>query len=286
MPIEIKNLKYVYYAHTPFEYEALKNINLTFQDKSFTAIIGHTGSGKSTLVQHLNAILKPTDGEIRVNDYLITSKTKVDNIKSLRKLVGMVFQFPEYQLFEETVYKDIAFGPKNFGATDEELKPKILEILKLVGLDEKCLDVSPFDLSGGQRRRVAIAGILAMEPEILVLDEPTSGLDPQGAYEMMDLFKTLNEQGKTIIMVTHEMDYVLKYCNHAVVLRNGEVVIEDKPINIFRNKELLKDIHIEEPMVISFANKLTAKGLKLNYDNIKDVESLSNEIIKSKGGKK
>ncbi len=283
MPISFRNLYYTYYPKSPYEYTALKGINLTLEDKRFIAIVGHTGSGKSTLVQHINALLLPTEGEVEVNEYKITPNAKIKGLKLLRKHAGMVFQFPEYQLFEETVFKDIAFGPKNFGANEEELKPKIIEIMKMVGLDESFLERSPFELSGGQKRRVAIAGILAMEPDILILDEPTAGLDPQGAHDMMRLFRRIYQNGTTIIMVTHEMEYVLGYCEEVVVLKDGQVVAQKRPIDIFTNDQLLKDVNIEPPMVISFAKKLEEKGLKIDWEMIKNTTTLVDAIAKAKG---
>lgn len=284
MPIVFKELSHVYYPNSPFEYEALKKINLTLQDKKFIAIIGHTGSGKSTLAQHINALLLPTSGELQVDNFTIQPKVKIKGIKMLRKHAGMVFQFPEYQLFEETIFKDIAFGPKNFGAKEETLQEKVVEVLELVGLDETYLEKSPFELSGGQKRRVAIAGILAMDPDILILDEPTAGLDPQGAHEMMRLFRTLHRSGKTIIMITHEMEYVLGYCDEVVVMKDGKIVTQKRPIDVFTDDELLKDINIEAPAVISFAKKLEANGLKLNYENIKTTSSLVDAIVEAKRG--
>ncbi len=284
MFIEFKNTSYIYFPKTPFEYKALDNINLKIKEGKITAIIGHTGSGKSTLAQHINGLLVPTDGEVHIKDYIITNKAKLKGIKNLRKYAGMVFQFPEYQLFEETIYKDIAFGPKNFGVKGDELDKIVKESLKLVGLDESYLEKSPFELSGGQKRRVAIAGILALDPEVLILDEPTAGLDPQGAIEMMELFKSLNKMGKTIIIITHEMDYVLKYCDDVVVMKKANIVAHLDPISFFYNEELLKEVTIEEPLVISYTKKFLEKGLKLDVNNIKDVESLANEIIKAKGG--
>ena len=191
MSITFKDVEYIYSQDTPFAYHALKGVNLDIPKGSFTALIGHTGSGKSTLIQHINALLIPTKGEVDIGDVHITNNEKPKVLKPLRKKAGLVFQFPEYQLFEETIEKDIAFGPRNFGMSEEEAKEVARKMLKRVGLDESYLERSPFELSGGQKRRVAIAGILAMDPDILVLDEPTAGLDPQGAKEMLDLFKGL-----------------------------------------------------------------------------------------------
>ena len=285
MPIEIRNLSYVYYPKTPFEYKALKDINLTFEDKQFIAIIGQTGSGKSTLTQHLNALLRPCNGEVKVNDFTITAKDKIKDIKMLRKMVGMVFQFPEYQLFEETVFKDIAFGPKNFGVKEEDLKGKVIEVLKLVGLDETYLEKSPFDLSGGQKRRVAIAGLLAMDPDIIVLDEPTAGLDPRGSQKMMKLFEDIHRSGKTIIMVSHDMDSVIRYAQRVIVLQEGQVIADDTPSKIFTNKEILDKLAINQPEVIKFANELKANGFEIDALRVKDIDTLVAEIIRAKEAK-
>ena len=257
---------------------------MTFQDKKFTAIIGHTGCGKSTLAQHFNALLRPTKGEVNVNDYVITPKSKIKHLKQLRKVVGMVFQFPEYQLFEETVFKDIAFGPKNFGNKEDDLKEKVIEVLKMGGLDESYLDKSPFDLSGGQKRRVAIAGILAMDPDILVLDEPTAGLDPQGSRDMMQLFKDINAKGKTIIMISHDMDSVLANCDEMVILREGQVVTKDTPNKVFTNEALLKELGINAPEVIKFARTLQENGLNVDLESIKDIDTLIAAIVKARRG--
>ena len=222
MAITFKEVEYTYSPDTPFAYHALKGINLNIPKGSFTALIGHTGSGKSTLIQHINGLLIPTQGEVCIDDYIITPNNK-QKLKPLRKKAGLVFQFPEYQLFEETIEKDIIFGPMNFGVDEETAKKIAREMLVKVGLDESYLERSPFELSGGQKRRVAIAGILAMEPDILVLDEPTAGLDPQGTKEMMHLFKDFQQTGKSVIMVTHDMNQVLEYCDHAIVMNHGKI---------------------------------------------------------------
>lgn len=285
MPIKFEKVDYTYLPNTVFKTEALKDINIEFFDGDFTAIIGHTGSGKSTLVQHINALLLPTSGTVYVENYTISPNSKLKHIKKLRSNVGLVFQFPEYQLFEETCYKDIAFGPKNFGKTNEEIDILVNDAARLVGIDEELLTRSPFELSGGQRRRVAIAGILAMKPSVLILDEPTAGLDPRGAKEMMDLFSKLNKDGISVILVSHDMDYVLQYANKAIVMENGMIKACDTPLNIFKDTKLCQELSLELPTVIAFANRLVKQGLKINLDNVKDVISLSKEIIKVKGGK-
>ena len=282
MSIKFQEVSYTYSPRSPFEFKALNNISLNLEMNKITAIIGHTGSGKSTLVQQLNALLIPTSGTLEVCDFIITSdKKKNKNLKSLRKRVGLVFQFPEYQLFEETIAKDIAFGPKNFGVSEEEINEIVKKVIVQVGLDESYLERSPLELSGGQKRRVAIAGILAMNPDVLVLDEPTAGLDPTGAKAMLDLFVELNRQGKTIIIVTHEMDYVLEYCDLCVVLNKGDIVYEGTPINLFVNDDIMERVGIEPPLSIEFAKELIKNGFDLNINNIKDVTSLSKEIITS-----
>jgi len=286
MSIEFKEIDYIYSPKSPFEYKALNNINLKIEMGRITAIIGHTGSGKTTLVQHLNALLIPTNGTLEVCDFIISNdKKKNKNLKNLRKRVGLVFQFPEYQLFEETIAKDIGFGPKNFGVPQEEIDEIVKTVIKQVGLDESYLEKSPLELSGGQKRRVAIAGILAMNPDVLVLDEPTAGLDPLGAKAMLDLFVELNRQGKTIILVTHEMEYVLEYCDLCVVVSKGQIAFEGKPINLFTNDEIMNRVGIEPPLAIEFGKELINSGFKLNLENVRDVTTLSKEIImKLKGG--
>ena len=288
MSIKFQEVSYTYSPSSKFAFNALKNISLEFEMNKITALIGHTGSGKSTLVQQLNALLIPTSGTLEVCDFIITNdKKKNKNLKSLRKRVGLVFQFPEYQLFEETVAKDIGFGPKNFGVSEEEINDIVKKVIVQVGLDESYLERSPLELSGGQKRRVAIAGILAMNPDVLVLDEPTAGLDPNGAKAMLDLFVELNRLGKTIIIVTHEMDYVLEYCDLCVVLNKGNIVYEGTPINLFVNDEIMNRVGIEPPLSIEFAKELKKNGFELNLYNIKDEITLSKEIIRTlKGGAK
>ena len=257
MDITFEKVGYTYQAGTPFESRALYDIDLMIKDGSYTALVGHTGSGKSTLLQHLNALTKPTTGTVFIGDRIITNETSNKNLKPVRKKVGIVFQFPEAQLFEETIAKDIAFGPKNFGASEEEGEKIAARMLNLVGMDESFMERSPFDLSGGQMRRVAIAGVLAMEPEVLVLDEPTAGLDPQGRKDMMELFAQLHEtQQITIILVTHQMDDVADYADQAIVLEKGTVIKQGEPRDIFKNAEWLESKQLGVPSAVAFATKL------------------------------
>lgn len=276
MSIEFKNVEQYYSKDTPFSFHALKGVNLCIDKGSYTAIIGHTGSGKSTLIQHINALLIPTSGEVCVDEFVITNN-KNKELKKLRKKSGLVFQFPEYQLFEDTIEKDIMFGPMNFGVGIEEARIKAKEVIKLVGLDESYLLKSPFELSGGQKRRVAIAGILAMEPDILVLDEPTAGLDPKGTIQMMNLFKKIHHMNTTIILVTHDMNHVLEYCENVIVMNNGQVELHDTVSNVFTNQKFLFDKGIELPLITKTIIALNQKGFSIDI-NIKDKEQLVDKI--------
>lgn len=263
MDITFKDVNYIYQPNTPMESVGLKDINLTIKSGSYTAIIGHTGSGKSTLLQHLDALLKPTTGEVQIGDRVITSQTNNKNLKPIRQKVGMVFQFAENQLFEATVEKDIGFGPKNFGASDEEANQLAKEMIQVVGLPESVLQQSPFDLSGGQMRRVAIAGVLAMKPEVLVLDEPTAGLDPKGRHDMMTMFEDLHEkQGITIVLVTHQMDDVADYADDVVVMQEGAIIKQGSPSVIFNDESWLQQHHLGVPKTTHFATLLRARGFK------------------------
>lgn len=278
MSIKFENVFFTYQKNTPFEFSALKNINLTINEGDFVSIIGHTGSGKSTLIQQINALLKPTEGKVYVGEYIISNEKKIKNLKQLKKYAGLVFQFPEYQLFEETVLKDVCFGPKNFNEDEKSCKNKAIKALEMVGIDSSLYNKSPFDLSGGQKRRVAIAGIIALQPKILILDEPTAGLDPRGEKDIMELFKKIHENGTTIIMVSHNMNNVLKYSNRAIVMNEGEIVLNDTPTNLFKRDDLFIKYNIQEPNVICFAKNLIKGGLNINLDLIKDEKSLVSEI--------
>lgn len=277
MSIEFKKVNYIYGENTPFSYIALKDVSLKIPQGSFIALIGHTGSGKSTLIQHINALLLPSNGEVDIDEFVIRAGEKLEVLKPLRKKAGLVFQFPEYQLFEETIEKDIIFGPTNFGMSEEEAKERAGKVLKLVGLDESYLERSPFELSGGQKRRVAIAGILAMEPDILVLDEPTAGLDPQGAKEMLELFKKFQESGKTVIMVSHDMNHVLQYCDHVVVMNHGEVERYCDVDELFSERDYLESMSIDLPVITDFIQELNMGGFHIN-PSIKDIDELVNAI--------
>ena len=278
MSIEFKQVSHIYNADTPFSYAALKDVDLTIKQGKITAIIGETGSGKSTLVQHLNALLTPTSGETQILDQKIIASEKIKDVKVLRKQVGLVFQFPEYQLFEESILKDIAFGPQNFGVNQEVAEKIAKDMLDLVGLPQDYLEKSPFDLSGGQKRRVAIAGILAMDPNVLVLDEPTAGLDPQGAKDMMSLFVKMNkEYHKTVLVVTHDMEHVLNYCDDVVVVKDGKIVQTCDVKEFFQSTKILEELNIQPPMVIKVRQMLQQKGFQLS-DTILDIETLAKQI--------
>lgn len=260
MGITLENVSYIYQNGTPFASTALSDVSLTIKDGSYTALIGHTGSGKSTILQLLNGLLVPTDGEVRVFDTLITPTSVNKEIRQIRKQVGLVFQFAENQIFEETVLKDVAFGPQNFGVSREEAETIAREKLALVGIDESLFERSPFELSGGQMRRVAIAGILAMEPRILVLDEPTAGLDPIGRKELMNLFKKLHQDGITIVLVTHLMDDVAEYADQVYVMEKGRLVKSGKPCFVFQDIDFMEKIQLGVPKITRFAQKLIKRG--------------------------
>ena len=261
MGIILDNVSYTYQEGTPFASAALSDVSLTIEDGSYTAIIGHTGSGKSTILQLLNGLLVPTEGSVRVFDTLITSTSVNKQIRQIRKQVGLVFQFAENQIFEETVLKDVAFGPQNFGVSVEEAEAIAREKLALVAIDESLFERSPFELSGGQMRRVAIAGILAMEPRILVLDEPTAGLDPIGRKELMTLFKKLHQDGITIVLVTHLMDDVAEFADQVYVMEKGKLVKGGKPSLVFQNVEFMEKIQLGVPKITRFAQRLVDRGI-------------------------
>ena len=283
MDIRFKQVGFAYQAGTPFEMRALHDVTFSVKDGSYVAIIGHTGSGKSTILQHLNALLKPTEGIVELGDKTIDSTTGNKDLKPLRKKVGIVFQFPEAQLFEETVEKDIAFGPKNFGVSEEEALKIAAEVVKTVGLPEDVLKKSPFDLSGGQMRRVAIAGVLAMKPDVLVLDEPTAGLDPKGRLEMMEMFYKLNkEQRMTIVLVTHQMNDVSDYADHVIVIESGNVVKEGSPKEVFSDASWLLEKQLGVPTTLAFVEKLKEKGWSTDKMPL-TLDELADAILEERG---
>lgn len=280
MPIAFEHVSHIYSDGTPYRYVALTDVNLDITMGKMTAIIGQTGSGKSTLVQHLNALLLPSAGTVKVLDRTIEAGTEPKGLKSLRGDVGLVFQFPEYQLFEETVLKDVAFGPRNFGVSLEDAEKKARMALKLVGLDESFEQRSPLELSGGQKRRVAIAGILAMEPKVLVLDEPTAGLDPKGTISMMKLFKRLNqEKGITVLTVTHDMEQVFRYFDEVIVMANGAPRIHTSVKEFFRDSRTCEEMDILPPALIRMRDMLRTQGFEIP-DSADTLEALAACIAK------
>lgn len=269
MGIALENVSFTYQEGTPLASTALSDVSLTIEDGSYTALIGHTGSGKSTILQLLNGLLVPSQGSVRVFDTLITSTSKNKDIRQIRKQVGLVFQFAENQIFEETVLKDVAFGPQNFGVSEEDAEQIAREKLALVGIDESLFNRSPFELSGGQMRRVAIAGILAMEPAILVLDEPTAGLDPLGRKELMNLFRKLHQSGMTIVLVTHLMDDVAEYANQVYVMEKGRLVKGGKPSDIFQDVVFMEEVQLGVPKITAFCKRLADRGVSFKRLPIK-----------------
>ena len=279
--IEIENLNHIYSVGTPYEKKTLSNINLSINSGDFVGLIGHTGSGKSTLVQHLNGLLKPTSGKIIVDgEELFAEKT---NMIKIREKVGLVFQYPEYQLFEETIYKDIAFGPKNLGLSSEEIDERVMYAVKCVGLEERMLKKSPFEISGGQKRRVAIAGVLAMKPKVLVLDEPTAGLDPYGRDEILSEINELHKEGITIVLVSHSMEDISKFANRVLVMNHGKLTFDDETLKIFEKAEDLKKIGLRIPMVLEIIKELEKKGIYV--DPTLDIDVLKKDLLSKLGGK-
>ncbi|EBI2480266.1 energy-coupling factor ABC transporter ATP-binding protein [Listeria monocytogenes] len=287
MEIKLEQLGYCYQKNSPFEKRALLDVNVSFDSGSYSAIIGHTGSGKSTLLQHLNALLMPTEGKITVGDREIIAGVKQKKLRDLRKKVGIVFQFPEAQLFEETVEKDICFGPMNFGVSEEDAKLRAKKVIYEVGLTEEILSRSPFELSGGQMRRVAIAGVLAMDPEVLVLDEPTAGLDPHGREEIMEMFYNLHkEKGLTTVLVTHSMEDAARYAEKIVLMKAGTVLQIGTPREIFAKPDELVDLGLSVPDVVRFQGLFERKfDVKLTKTCL-TIDELTNEMAPylAKGG--
>ena len=278
MSIKIENLTYVYMPKTPFEKKALDNVNLEIEDGEYLAVIGHTGSGKSTLIQHLNGLLKPASGKIYVDGTDITDKdTKLVDI---RKKVGLVFQYPEYQLFEETIAKDIAYGPSNLELNEDEILKRVKKSMEMVGLNyEEYKDISPFELSGGQKRRVAIAGVIAMEPKVLILDEPTAGLDPAGRDDILEQIKLLHEKyNMTIILVSHSMEDVGKLAEKIIVMNDGHIELQGKPKEVFKEIDTLEKIGLAVPQVTYLMRELKKKGFNVSED-IFTVEKAKSELL-------
>ncbi|MGL4252384.1 MAG: energy-coupling factor transporter ATPase [Metamycoplasmataceae bacterium] len=277
MKIIIKNISQEFLSGINNKFKAIDSISAEIDQGEFIGVIGHTGSGKTTFIEHLNALLIPSDGEIIIDGKVIKkSWRKIKNIKEIRKKIGIVFQFAEYQLFEETIEKDIIFGPTTMGATVEEAKAIAREVIEEVGLSIDYLEKSPFQLSGGQKRRVALAGIMAMKPDFLVFDEPTAGLDPAGAKDILELFKRMNENGKTIIIVTHDLDNVLEYTNRTMMLCNGMLVKDGPTIDVLEDTEFLIESGLEPPKLLAFANELREKGMPIQ--KVKTIDDLANEI--------
>lgn len=284
MDISLKSVEYRYQANTPFERLAISDVSIDIPSGTYLALIGHTGSGKSTVLQHLNALLQPTEGTVLIGSQEIKAHQKNKNLKTVRQKVGIVFQFPEHQLFEETVEKDIIFGPMNFGVSESEAKKRARVALKQVGLGEEILEKSPFDLSGGQMRRVAIAGVLAMGPDVIVLDEPTAGLDPRGRKEIMDMFYSLHkERGLSTILVTHSMEDAARYADQIVIMQQGRVAKKGTPEEIFSETAELIQMGLDVPEVVRFQLKLEQKlGSKLDkiYLSIEELSAAISERLK------
>lgn len=284
MPVKVENLTHVYMEDSVFEHVAIDNISFEIQDGEFVGLIGHTGSGKSTLIQHLNGLLKPSSGKIFVDG--LELHTKEVQMKKIRQKVGLVFQYPEYQLFEETVYKDIAFGPTNLGLEPGEVDRRVREAIELVGLDfDKISNVSPFELSGGQKRRVAIAGVLAMEPKVLILDEPAAGLDPKGRDEILGGIKKLHDRQKiTVVLVSHSMEDIANLVDKVLVMSKGKIVFYDTPRNVFKDAETLEQIGLGVPQVTYLVRELRKKGFEI--PDCINVDEAKNELLKLFRGKK
>ncbi|UOQ83941.1 energy-coupling factor transporter ATPase [Gracilibacillus salinarum] len=279
MDIRFEQVNYTYQQNTPFSYQALADINLSIQSGEYIAIVGHTGSGKSTLLQHINGLLLPSEGKVVVGDFVLSKENKRQNLKKLREKVGVVFQYPEHQLFEETVDRDIQFALKNFQVPESERQARVLDAIEKVGLTEAILEKSPFEISGGQMRRVAIAGVLAMNPEVLILDEPTAGLDPKGQHDMMAMFAQLHEaKNRTTILVTHQMQHALQYADRIYVLAKGGMLMEGSPEEIFSNANLLEEANLDVPDMLDLMDKLKDRlQIDLHY-NKQSVPQLATEI--------
>jgi len=280
MPIEVRNLTHVYHKGSPSEAVALKNVSFRIENGEFVGLIGPTGSGKSTLIQHLNGLLKPTSGEVLVDGENIWDKGM--SLRKLRQRVGLVFQYAEQQVFEETVRDDIAFGPRNLGLPEREVQERVLEAARMVGLPEELLNRSPFELSGGQLRRVAIAGVVAMKPEVLILDEPAAGLDPRGRDAILSSIKEMHRSGMTVILVSHNMEDVARLCERLLVLNKGELVADGSPREIFSKSEFVRKIGLKAPDVVNLMEKLRERGWNVRTDIISIDEALR-EILRELG---
>ncbi|MGB9779963.1 energy-coupling factor transporter ATPase [Caldanaerobacter sp.] len=284
MPIKVENVSFIYNEGTPYATIALEDVNFEIEDEEFVGIIGHTGSGKSTLIQQLNGLLKPSRGKIYINGIDITDK-KV-NLKDIRKQVGLVFQYPEYQLFEETVFKDIAFGPSNLGLSEEEIKERVYEAMEIVGISRELANKSPFELSGGQKRRVAIAGILAMRPRILILDEPTAGLDPRGKQEILNKIKEIHDKYRMItILVSHSMEDIARIADKIIVMNKGKIELIGTPREVFREAERLERIGLSVPQITSLARELRKRGVPIPPD-VLTIEEAKEYILRYLRGTK
>ena len=284
MPVEARELTHTYNADSPFESTALDKVSFTIHDGEFIGIIGHTGSGKSTLIQHLNGLLKPTGGTVIVNGMDLTAKGT--NMKEVRRTIGLVFQYPEYQLFEETVEKDIAFGPKNLGLDEKKIVARVRDAMRLVDLDyAQFANKSPFELSGGQKRRVAIAGVLAMEPDILILDEPTAGLDPYGRDYILGLVENWHKLGRTILMVSHSMDDVARFADRIFVMNHGRLEMQGTPDEVFAEEERLRSMGLDVPAVTTLAGELSRRGFDLPR-HIHTMDEMERALVGLLGGEK
>ncbi len=288
MDISFENVDYIYQPNSPFQFQALKNLSFEINSGEFVAIVGHTGSGKSTVIQHLNGLLRPTHGKTKIGDFTLTSDHKPKDMKSLREQVGIVFQYPEHQLFEETVEKDISFGPANFGVATEQIKERVKASIEAVGISTDLLNRSPFELSGGQMRRVAIAGVLAVEPKVLVLDEPTAGLDPKGRKEIMNMFYRLHkEKGLTTILVTHHMEDALKFSDKVIVLEKGTKYLEGSVQEVFSNQDRLNKVQLDIPEILTVVKEINNRfGLSIDYQG-QSLDELAEQVsVGLKGLKK
>ena len=282
MSIVVKNLSFTYSLGSPNEKKAISNINLTINEGDFLGIVGHTGSGKSTFIQHLNGLIKVQEGEVEVFDIKLTNAKKPKpDLRRLRSNVGMVFQYPEYQLFEDTVYKDVAFGPKNLGLSDEEINLRVKEAIELVGLDYEAIkDRAPFELSGGQKRRVAIAGIIAMKPKVLILDEPTAGLDPSGKEQILQLITHLKKNcSPTIIVISHDIDEITRFATRLIVFNNSEVAFDMPMSQLFKNQKELVEMGLDIPLAVKIAKELRSRGVAIS-DEVVTVDDLLKEIVR------